>query len=253
MNEAITEQIMTQAEIEAQFENEWILVEDPQFDANDTRLRGKVLWHSKDQDEVYRKDLEWRIQPAGSPAHYEARVGDNHHHLVCRNCGATQDVDCAAGAMPCLEPSANRGFVIDEAEIIFWGVCPSCQRQQKEETHEREQGNLVRQTLSCTNDYKQAGERYRMHQDWERDELISNPVGALKGRRATFRKRWSATLHSAMRIMAAALQKDWGCRQIWAHPPPATAARMEAMETAAMGAAVVRTVRRWAQQEPTKL
>ena len=64
MNETLTEKIMTQAEIEAQFENEWILVEDPQFDAKDTLLRGKVLWHSKDRDEVYRKDLELRPHSA---------------------------------------------------------------------------------------------------------------------------------------------------------------------------------------------
>ena len=70
-----------------------------------------------------------RIQPAGHPARYEARVGDNHHHIVCRRCGLTADVDCAVGAAPCLEPSANRGFVIQEAEVIFWGLCPQCQTE----------------------------------------------------------------------------------------------------------------------------
>ena len=67
-----------------------------------------------------------RIQPEGSDARYEARVGDNHHHVVCRDCGAIADVDCATGAAPCLTPSADAGFVIDEAEVLFWGRCPSC-------------------------------------------------------------------------------------------------------------------------------
>ncbi|MGY1633704.1 Fur family transcriptional regulator [Geodermatophilus sp. SYSU D01186] len=67
-----------------------------------------------------------RIQPEGSDARYEARVGDNHHHLVCRECGAIVDVDCAIGAAPCLTPSADAGFVIDEAEVVFWGRCASC-------------------------------------------------------------------------------------------------------------------------------
>jgi len=70
-----------------------------------------------------------RIQPSGHPARYEARVGDNHHHLVCRRCGATTDIDCAVGAAPCLEPSADHGFVIEEAEVIFWGLCPPCQNK----------------------------------------------------------------------------------------------------------------------------
>ena len=65
-----------------------------------------------------------RIEPAGSPARYETRVGDNHHHVVCRLCGATRDVDCAVGAAPCLSPSEASGFTVDEAEVIFWGRCP---------------------------------------------------------------------------------------------------------------------------------
>ncbi|MFN8215839.1 MAG: Fur family transcriptional regulator [Solirubrobacterales bacterium] len=70
-----------------------------------------------------------RIEPAGSPARYEARVGDNHHHIVCRACGAARDVDCAIGAAPCLEPGpATGGFAVDEAEVTFWGLCPDCQR-----------------------------------------------------------------------------------------------------------------------------
>jgi Fur family transcriptional regulator, stress-responsive regulator len=67
-----------------------------------------------------------RIEPAGSPARYESRVGDNHHHVVCRRCGVTQDIDCVIGAAPCLEPSNAGGFSIDEAEVTFWGLCPEC-------------------------------------------------------------------------------------------------------------------------------
>ncbi len=70
-----------------------------------------------------------RIQPSGHPGRYEARVGDNHHHLVCRCCGMTSDVDCAVGAAPCLEPSAEHGFIVETAEIIFWGLCPQCQHK----------------------------------------------------------------------------------------------------------------------------
>jgi Fur family ferric uptake transcriptional regulator len=73
------------------------------------------------------KGLVRRIEPAGSPARFEARVGDNHHHLVCRSCGTTVDVDCVTGAAPCLDASDRGGFVIDEAEVTFWGRCPSCQ------------------------------------------------------------------------------------------------------------------------------
>jgi Fe2+ or Zn2+ uptake regulation protein len=68
-----------------------------------------------------------RIQPAGSVARYEARVGDNHHHLVCRSCGAVSDVDCAVGESPCLTASGDAGFEIDEAEVVYWGFCPACQ------------------------------------------------------------------------------------------------------------------------------
>ncbi|MFF7049610.1 Fur family transcriptional regulator [Streptomyces griseorubiginosus] len=67
-----------------------------------------------------------RIEPPGSPARFEGRVGDNHHHLVCRSCGAVVDVDCAVGHAPCLTASDDRGFSIDEAEVIYWGLCPAC-------------------------------------------------------------------------------------------------------------------------------
>ena len=67
-----------------------------------------------------------RIEPAGSAARYEARVGDNHHHAVCRSCGAVADVDCAVGETPCLTASDDNGYAIDEAEVIYWGRCPQC-------------------------------------------------------------------------------------------------------------------------------
>jgi Fur family ferric uptake transcriptional regulator len=67
-----------------------------------------------------------RIQPSGSVARYESRVGDNHHHLVCRSCGTITDVDCAVGHVPCLTASDDHGYVIDEAEVIYWGRCPGC-------------------------------------------------------------------------------------------------------------------------------
>lgn len=74
-----------------------------------------------------RAGLARRIEPAGSPARYEARTGDNHHHVVCRGCGLIADVDCTVGTAPCLDPSDTHGFNIDEAEVTFWGLCPSCQ------------------------------------------------------------------------------------------------------------------------------
>ena len=67
-----------------------------------------------------------RIEPAGSVARYEARTGDNHHHVVCRSCGVIADVDCAVGGTPCLTASDDHGFTIDEAEVTYWGLCPAC-------------------------------------------------------------------------------------------------------------------------------
>lgn len=69
-----------------------------------------------------------RIQPAGHVSRYESRIGDNHHHVVCRSCGAIGDVHCAVGAAPCLNASDDHGFVIDEAEVVYWGLCPDCRR-----------------------------------------------------------------------------------------------------------------------------
>lgn len=72
------------------------------------------------------KGLLRRIQPVGSPARFETRVGDNHHHLLCRTCGRVEDVACATGHAPCLEAVDNLGFIIDEAEVVYWGLCPAC-------------------------------------------------------------------------------------------------------------------------------
>ena len=72
------------------------------------------------------RGLVRRIQPAGSAARFEGRVGDNHHHLICRDCGATVDVDCAVGATPCLTANDDHGYEIDEAEVVYWGRCPAC-------------------------------------------------------------------------------------------------------------------------------
>ena len=80
-----------------------------------------------------------RIQPSGSVARYESRVGDNHHHVVCRSCGVIADVDCAIGEAPCLTPSDDTGsldgFVLDEAEVIYWGLCPDCSASQVSRSH----------------------------------------------------------------------------------------------------------------------
>lgn len=72
------------------------------------------------------KNLIRRIQPAGSAARYEDRVGDNHHHLICRSCGSMFDIDCAVGSVPCLTADDDHGFEIDEAEVVYWGRCPTC-------------------------------------------------------------------------------------------------------------------------------
>lgn len=74
-----------------------------------------------------------RIEPAGHPARFETRTADNHHHLVCRICGRTEDVDCVVGVAPCLDPSDSAGYVVDEAEVVFWGLCPECDQQQHRE------------------------------------------------------------------------------------------------------------------------
>ncbi|HET9517687.1 MAG TPA: Fur family transcriptional regulator [Actinoplanes sp.] len=80
-----------------------------------------------------RAGLARRIEPSGSPARFEARVGDNHHHIVCRSCGTIADVDCAVGSRPCLDPGSGHGFEVDEAEVTFWGLCPNCQAKRADD------------------------------------------------------------------------------------------------------------------------
>ena len=79
-----------------------------------------------------------RIQPAGHPTRYERRTADNHHHVVCRRCGATADVECATGAAPCLTPARPHGYAVDEAEVIFWGLCAACQGPDPRDHHHEE-------------------------------------------------------------------------------------------------------------------
>ncbi|HWR48259.1 MAG TPA: Fur family transcriptional regulator [Pseudonocardiaceae bacterium] len=76
-----------------------------------------------------------RIEPAGHPARFERRTGDNHHHVVCRSCGRTEDVDCVVNVRPCLTPSDGHGYRLDEAEVVFWGSCPSCQASAESRAH----------------------------------------------------------------------------------------------------------------------
>ena len=99
-------------------------------------VRGEIGWISVQA--VYdalavltEKGLLRRIQPAGSPARYEGRVGDNHHHLICRVCNRMVDVDCAVGDAPCLTAGEDAGFEIDEAEVVYWGRCPECVLQEE--------------------------------------------------------------------------------------------------------------------------
>ncbi|WP_250446503.1 Fur family transcriptional regulator [Actinotalea sp. C106] len=84
-----------------------------------------------------------RIEPAGHPALYESRVGDNHHHLVCRSCGTTADVDCTHGTAPCLTPADDLGFVVDEAEVIFWGLCAGCAAEAAGRLEQQDQADLA--------------------------------------------------------------------------------------------------------------
>ena len=113
-----------------------VLAERPHADADAIVTGARELHPSLSPQTVYgvlqalvSAGLARRIEPAGAPALFELRVGDNHHHLVCRSCGAVVDVDCATGAAPCLTPSDAAGFAVDEAEIVFWGTCPACRAQ----------------------------------------------------------------------------------------------------------------------------
>jgi Fe2+ or Zn2+ uptake regulation protein len=111
-----------------------ILAEGGHLDVDEIATRVRTRLDSVSTQAVYdvlgalaRAGLARRIEPAGSPARYEARSGDNHHHVVCRGCGRIADVDCAVGDAPCLDPANALGFELDEAEVTFWGLCPSCQ------------------------------------------------------------------------------------------------------------------------------
>jgi Fur family ferric uptake transcriptional regulator len=110
-----------------------VLAEHPHADADTIVTGARAVHPSLSPQAVYgvlkalvAVGLARRIEPAGAPALYELRVGDNHHHLVCRSCGAVADVDCVIGAAPCLAPSDTAGYVVDEAEVVFWGLCPTC-------------------------------------------------------------------------------------------------------------------------------
>jgi Fur family transcriptional regulator, stress-responsive regulator len=81
---------------------------------------------------LHRAGLAQKIAPSGGPVRFESRTGDNHHHLVCRDCGLTVDVDCSIGEAPCLDPVDARGFAIHEAEVTYWGRCPTCQKEHDE-------------------------------------------------------------------------------------------------------------------------
>ena len=111
-----------------------VLVERPHVDADTIATAARAVHPSISPQAVYGVlkalvggGLARRIEPAGGPALYELRVGDNHHHLVCRACGTVADVDCVVGAAPCLTHSDAAGFAVDEAEVVFWGICADCQ------------------------------------------------------------------------------------------------------------------------------
>jgi Fur family transcriptional regulator, stress-responsive regulator len=110
-----------------------VLVRHPHVDAETIATAARTVHPSISPQAVYgvlkalvAGGLARRIEPAGAPALYELRVGDNHHHLVCRECGTVADVDCVVGAAPCLTPSGTAGFVVEEAEVVFWGRCSDC-------------------------------------------------------------------------------------------------------------------------------
>jgi Fur family ferric uptake transcriptional regulator len=112
-----------------------VLAASPHSTADDIHRRVRAELGAVSRQAVYDvlavltdRRLVRRLEPAGSPARYEDRVGDNHHHLVCRNCGRLVDVDCAAGTAPCLSPADAAGYEIDEAEVVYWGRCAECVR-----------------------------------------------------------------------------------------------------------------------------
>jgi Fur family transcriptional regulator, stress-responsive regulator len=117
-----------------------VLAEGGHLEVEEIANRARTRLESVSTQAVYdvlgalsRAGLARRLEPAGSPARFEARVGDNHHHIVCRGCGAIADVDCTLGERPCLTPSNGHGFELDEAEVTFWGLCPGCQARRAAE------------------------------------------------------------------------------------------------------------------------
>jgi Fe2+ or Zn2+ uptake regulation protein len=119
-----------------------VLSEHPHVDADTIAAAARVAHPTISPQAVYGvlkalvgSGLARRIEPAGAPALYELRVGDNHHHLVCRGCGTVADVDCVVGAAPCLTPSDAAGFVVDEAEVVFWGLCAGCEAARRQHEH----------------------------------------------------------------------------------------------------------------------
>ncbi|HEX6499621.1 MAG TPA: Fur family transcriptional regulator [Micromonosporaceae bacterium] len=115
-----------------------VLAEGGHLDVEEITARVRRRLDSVSTQAVYdvlnalsRAGLARRIELAGSPARFEARAGDNHHHVVCRRCGTVADVDCATAKAPCLEPVGAHGFEIDEAEVTFWGLCPDCRSRSR--------------------------------------------------------------------------------------------------------------------------
>jgi Fur family ferric uptake transcriptional regulator len=118
-----------------------VLTEGGHLEVDEIANRARTRLASVSTQAVYdvlgalsRAGLARRLEPAGSPARFEARVGDNHHHIVCRGCGEIADVDCTLGERPCLTPSNGHGFELDEAEVTFWGLCPACQARRDADT-----------------------------------------------------------------------------------------------------------------------
>lgn len=117
-----------------------VLREGGHLEVEDIAGRARTRLESVSTQAVYdvlsalsRAGLARRVEPAGSPARFEARAGDNHHHVVCRGCGAITDIDCTVGHRPCLTPNESHGFELDEAEVTFWGLCPDCQSRREVE------------------------------------------------------------------------------------------------------------------------
>lgn len=112
-----------------------VLAEHPHADVDTIAAASRARLGSVSTQAVYdvlrilhTRGLVRRIEPAGSPARYELQTGDNHHHAVCRSCGALDDVACTTGVAPCLDPPSDHGYLIDEAEVVYWGLCPECRQ-----------------------------------------------------------------------------------------------------------------------------